>query len=314
MIEIQYMVWLSWPSLQWQNPSLAQCQISQACALSRAALANADSESKTSCKLLGMPAMIWHPEDALDTLSCHQYSHFDKSLGLWLLSSQCHWCPPTLRCDLCAKSGAALIAEFLEGLHSCTSWMRGWSRKILSSSQKNLKSLRSSHQNNVQSSLGTPCARSFIKSCIWVFAQAWTSECPNDHQPFWKVLQKVVRSAQNAFNVSHCKQWRQGRQQEQQVGRKCLIQHIHNWSITPRVRRLPAIQLRPATVSCPPCLQLKTRRLRKFQALALPQLNVAGRGLIVFQQVPDITTLCNREVPCCTQPKKKAYSRIQLSV
>lgn len=233
MIEIQYMVWLSRPSLQWQNPSLAQCQISQACALSRAALANADSESKTSCKLLGMPAMIWHPEVAVDTLSCHQYSHFDKSLGLWLLSSQCHWCPPTLRCDLCAKSDAALIAEFLDGLHSCTSWMRGWSRKILSSSQKNLKSLRSSHQNNVQSSLGTPCARSFIKSCIWVFAQAWSSECANDHQPFWKVLQKVVRSAQNAFNVGHCKQWRQGRQQEQQVGRKCLIQHIHNWSITP---------------------------------------------------------------------------------
>lgn len=58
-------------------------------------------------------------------------------------------------------------------------------------------------------------------------------------------------------------------------------------------------------------------RLSKFQALALPQLNVAGRGLrglIVFQQVPDITTLCNREVPCSTQPKKKAYSRIQLSV
>lgn len=140
--------------------------------------------------------------------------------------------------------------------------MRGWSRKILSSSQKKLKSLRSSHQNNVQSSLGMPCARSFIKSCIWVFAQAWTSECADDHQPFRKVLQKVVRSAQNAFNISHCKQWRQGRQQEQQVGRKCLIQHIHNWSITPfaifcqrsgRVRRLPAIQLRPATVSCPPC-------------------------------------------------------------
>ena len=200
--------------------------------------------------------------------------------------------------------GSALVHLVDEGLKS----------EDLVLKSKNLKSLRSSHQNNVQSSLGTPCARSFIKSCIWVFAQAWTSECPNDHQPFWKVLQKVVRSAQNAFNVSHCKQWRQGRQQEQQVGRKCLIQHIHNWSITPRVRRLPAIQLRPATVSCPPCLQLKTRRLRKFQALALPQLNVAGRGLIVFQQVPDITTLCNREVPCCTQPKKKAYSRIQLSV
>lgn len=265
----------------------------------------------------------WSDTQKLHSTLCHVISIPTSTNLLDSDSSRVSAIDVHLHCGVIFVQKAARHS-LLNFLTVCTRAPRGWGAEVGRSCpqvKKNLKSLRSSHQNNVQSSLGTPCARSFIKSCIWVFAQAWTSECADDHQPFRKVLQKVVRSAQNAFNISHCKQWRQGRQQEQQVGRKCLIQHIHNWSITPfaifcqrsgRVRRLPAIQLRPATVSCPPCAWESFKHSRCLSSML--QAEVSEVCLIVFQQVPDITTLCNREVPCSTQPKKKAYSRIQLSV